>query len=142
MPSSPPIPIIQNIVCTITIPINTQTKQSLHQQQKLPLSFLAKHMVNTEYRPSRFSALVIRIRKPVRAVALVFSTGKIVCVGTKSVEDAYRAIKRFAEMIISTAKLSESILAGSMSTFAIKNAVGSCTLGRRIDLQGFLLQYI
>lgn len=135
----PPQPTIRNIVCTVTIPISSIGEEG---KRQLCLSSLANRMVNTEYRPSRFSALVLRIRRPVRAAALLFSTGKMVCLGTKSVADAHKATKRFLEKIILAAELPKSLLMESVETFSVKNVVGSTALKGRVNLQGNLQKII
>ncbi len=38
---------------------------------------------NTEYEPEQFPGLVLRIKKP-KSVVLIFSSGNIVCTGTKT----------------------------------------------------------
>jgi transcription initiation factor TFIID TATA-box-binding protein len=48
------------------------------------LTKLARTQPNTEYNPDTFPGLVLRIKKPKSAV-LVFSSGNLVCTGTKSV---------------------------------------------------------
>ncbi|XP_055638687.1 TBP-related factor isoform X1 [Toxorhynchites rutilus septentrionalis] len=53
---------------------------------------------NTEYNPSRFHGVVMRIRDP-RCTALVFRSGKIVCTGAKNVHDANLAARKFARII-------------------------------------------
>ena len=63
---------IQNIVATTSL--NT----------KVPLVKLMRSQSNTEYNPEQFPGLVLRIKKPKSAV-LVFSSGNLVCTGTKSI---------------------------------------------------------
>lgn len=62
---------IQNIVATSSLNV------------KVPLVKLVRSQPNTEYNPEQFPGLVLRIKKPKSAV-LVFSSGNIVCTGTKS----------------------------------------------------------
>ena len=63
---------IQNIVATTSL------------GKDVPLTKLAKTIPNTEYNPETFPGLVLRIKEPKSAV-LVFSSGNLVCTGTKSV---------------------------------------------------------
>ncbi len=63
---------VQNIVATTSLETN------------ISLSKLAKTQPNTEYNPETFPGLVLRIKEPKSAV-LVFSSGKLVCTGVKSV---------------------------------------------------------
>lgn len=53
---------------------------------------------NSEYNPSRFNGIVMRLRDP-RATALVFSSGKIVTTGTKHEANALLATRKFVRII-------------------------------------------
>ncbi|PIU75656.1 TATA-box-binding protein [Candidatus Pacearchaeota archaeon CG06_land_8_20_14_3_00_35_12] len=62
---------VQNIVATASF------------GKPIPLVKLARSQPNTEYNPEQFPGLVLRVKKPKSAV-LVFSSGNLVCTGTKS----------------------------------------------------------
>jgi len=66
--------------------------------RKISLNKLVEKMNNTEYNPERFPGLVYRISNP-RASALIFSTGKIVCTGTKTTEMAKEATNKVVDDI-------------------------------------------
>lgn len=70
---------IQNIVATASL------------GTKVPLVKLVQSQANTEYNPEQFPGLVLRIKKPKSAV-LVFSSGNLVCTGTKSVKQVEEVI--------------------------------------------------
>ncbi|MFH1823243.1 MAG: TATA-box-binding protein [archaeon] len=72
---------IQNIVATTSL--NT----------KVPLVKLVRSQSNTEYNPEQFPGLVLRIKKPKSAV-LVFSSGNLVCTGTKSTAQVKEVIQQ------------------------------------------------
>src|SRR3972149_5324358 len=72
---------IQNIVATTSL------------EKPIPLTKLARTQPNTEYNPETFPGLVLRIKEPKSAV-LVFSSGNLVCTGTKSVEQVKKETKR------------------------------------------------
>jgi transcription initiation factor TFIID TATA-box-binding protein len=76
----------RNIVATASLDIKIDLK---------PLALIA---LNCRYKPEKFSALVINLRKP-KTTAQIFSSGKIVCCGAQSIEESYKAIRRFARMI-------------------------------------------
>jgi TATA-box binding protein (TBP) (component of TFIID and TFIIIB) len=77
-------PIIQNIVSTLSLALPNGEKFNLHTiVSKLP---------NAHYRPERFSALIIRMPQPIRTTALFFSTGRLVCVGTKSNKNPFPSL--------------------------------------------------
>lgn len=53
---------------------------------------------NSEYNPSRFSGVIMRIREP-RTTALIFKTGKIICTGARNEQDALLASKKFTRIL-------------------------------------------
>jgi transcription initiation factor TFIID TATA-box-binding protein len=78
---------IQNIVATTSL------------GKDVPLTKLAKTIPNTEYNPEQFPGLVLRVKEPKSAV-LVFSSGNLVCTGTKSIAQ----VKEVIEQVIKTLK--------------------------------------
>ncbi len=70
---------IQNIVATTSL------------GKPVSLTKLARTQSNTEYNPEQFPGLVLRIKEPKSAV-LVFSSGKLVCTGTKSISQVKEVI--------------------------------------------------
>ena len=63
--------------------------------KEIPLEKLARRLPNTEYNPEQFPGLVLRLNeeKGKRVTALIFSSGKIVCTGTKGENEVGKAIK-------------------------------------------------
>lgn len=112
------IPIIQNVVATVNL------------MCKLDLKKIAQSAKNAEYNPKRFAAVIMRIREP-RTTALVFSSGKLVCIGGKSEEDAKLASRKYARII---QKLGFSDV--QFKEFKIQNIVGSCGVKFPIRLEG------
>ena len=55
---------------------------------------------NVEYEPEQFPGLVYRIREP-KVAMLLFSSGKIVCAGANSTEDASKAVEKLSEELTS-----------------------------------------
>ena len=72
---------IQNIVASASL------------DHDIPLIKLAEALPNTEYNPEQFPGLVLRIKQPKSAV-LVFSSGNLVCTGTKSITQVKLVIKQ------------------------------------------------
>jgi len=70
---------IQNIVATTSL------------EQDVPLVKLAETLSNTEYNPEQFPGLVMRIKDP-KTSALIFSSGKVVCTGAKSMKKVRESI--------------------------------------------------
>src|SRR3989338_8345907 len=78
---------VQNIVATTSL------------GKPVPLTKLAKTQSNTEYNPETFPGLILRVKKPKSAV-LVFSSGNLVCTGTKSISQ----VKEVISSVIKTLK--------------------------------------
>ncbi len=55
---------------------------------------------NIEYEPEQFPGLVYRIKEP-KVAMLLFSSGKIVCTGARSTEDALKAVEMLSEELSS-----------------------------------------
>lgn len=79
--------IVQNIVATTSL------------EKEVSLTKLARTQPNTEYNPDTFPGLVLRIKEPKSAV-LVFSSGNLVCTGTKSIAQ----VKLVVEQVIKQLK--------------------------------------
>ncbi|MAG47766.1 TATA-box-binding protein [archaeon] len=82
---------IQNIVASTSL------------EHDIPLIKLAETLPNTEYNPEQFPGLVMRIKDP-KTSALIFSSGKVVCTGAKSMakvkESINKIIKNLAKIKI------------------------------------------
>lgn len=50
------------------------------------------------YEPEQFPGLIYRMENP-RAVLLIFTSGKLVCTGTKKEKDVYRAIEKIGQRL-------------------------------------------
>lgn len=77
---------IQNIVATASLGV------------RVPLLKLVRGQANTEYNPEQFPGLVLRIKKPKSAV-LVFSSGNLVCTGTKSTKQVEEVIRKVIKQL-------------------------------------------
>ena len=64
----------------------------------LSLKKIALHVRNAEYNPKRYVALIMRILNP-RATAIIFPSGKLMCMGTKSEADCNLAARKFARIV-------------------------------------------
>jgi len=67
----------------------------------IPLAKLVNKLENAEYEPEQFPGLIYRTTEP-RAAALVFSSGKIVCTGAKSIELSKTAMTNVVNTIRKT----------------------------------------
>jgi len=78
--------VVQNVVATAKLDAD------------LNLDAIAIGLDNTEYEPEQFPGLVYRMQNP-KVVLLLFGSGKIVCTGAKSVEDAERATENISKKL-------------------------------------------
>jgi transcription initiation factor TFIID TATA-box-binding protein len=65
---------------------------------RVPLEKMIKYLEGTEYEPEQFPGLVYRVKDP-KAATLIFSSGKVVCTGARSIEDVKRVIKKVIDAI-------------------------------------------
>jgi len=76
--------------------VNIVVSSSL--EHDIPLEKMAATLSNTEYNPEQFPGLVIRIKEP-KTSALIFSSGKIVCTGARSMDKVKEAIKKIIKSL-------------------------------------------
>ncbi len=65
---------------------------------RVPLEKFIENIEGTEYEPENFPGLVYRIKDP-KAAMLIFSSGKVVCTGARSIADVRKAVEKVAMMI-------------------------------------------
>ena len=109
---------IQNIVSVTNFDYSLNLKQ------------IVLHARNAEYNPKRFPAVIMRIKEP-KSTALIFSSGKMVCTGTKSINDNKIAARKFGRII---QKLGFNI---KFKNLKIQNIVGSSNFNFKINLEKF-----
>ncbi|KFD58733.1 hypothetical protein M513_00426 [Trichuris suis] len=81
-----PTPQLSNIVATVDMGC------------KLDLKKIVLRVRNAEYNPARFPAVILRIRDP-RTTSLVFSTGKMVCVGARTEDMCHLACRKYVRIM-------------------------------------------
>ena len=96
--------------------------------QDIPLEKMAATLSNTEYNPEQFPGLVIRIKEP-KTSALIFSSGKIVCTGARTMPAVRESIKK---IIKSLEKIKVKIK--EMPEVKIQNIVASGSVGMDLNL--------
>jgi transcription initiation factor TFIID TATA-box-binding protein len=64
----------------------------------ISLTELVEKIEDVEYEPEQFPGLVYRIKDP-RAAALIFSSGKIVCTGARSIEMSKEAMHKIVDRL-------------------------------------------
>ena len=113
---------VQNIVATTSL------------GKQISLTKLARSQSNTEYNPEQFPGLVLRIEKPKSAV-LVFSSGNLVCTGTKSVAQVKEVIDAVIKQI---AKIGVKIT--DKPKITVQNIVASGSIDLNLNLNVLALQ--
>ena len=113
---------IQNIVATTSL------------GKDVPLTKLAKTLSNTEYNPEQFPGLGLRIKKPNSAV-LVFSSGNLVCTGTKSIAQVKEVIR---EVIKQLKKIGVRVTITPKIT--VQNIVASGSININLNLNFLALE--
>lgn len=89
---------------------------------------MAATLSNTEYNPEQFPGLVIRIKDP-KTSALIFSSGKVVCTGARTMEDVQEAIKKIIKAL---EKINVKIKVEP--DIKIQNIVASGSVGMALNL--------
>ena len=102
---------------------------------ELNLRLIALQAKNAEYNPKRFSAVIMKIKEP-KTTALIFSSGRIVCLGAKNEEDSKKACRKFAKIIKS---LGYPVV---FKEFKIQNIVGSADATFKISLMKLYIHLI
>ena len=115
---------LQNVTATVNL--------------RTPLDLKKIHLKtrNSEYNPKRFSAVILKIRKP-KCTALIFSSGKMVVTGGRSPEQLKVGAKKFAWIVrkigFTNVKFKE---------FKIQNMLGTVDVGFPIRLEGLSLHHV
>lgn len=94
----------------------------------IPLEKMAATLSNTEYNPEQFPGLVIRIKDP-KTSALIFSSGKIVCTGARTMANVRESIRK---IIKSLEKINVKIKAEPEVN--IQNIVAAGSVGMALNL--------
>lgn len=97
-------------------------------EHDVPLEKMAATLSNTEYNPEQFPGLVLRIKDP-KTSALIFSSGKVVCTGARSMEKVDESIQK---IIKSLEKIGIKIKIKPIIN--IQNIVASGSIGMDLNL--------
>jgi transcription initiation factor TFIID TATA-box-binding protein len=107
---------IENIVASASLDV------------RIPLEKMVEYLEGAEYEPEQFPGLVYRVKDPKTAI-LVFSSGKVVCTGARSIADVRKAVAKVAKVI-------KKIKIGEPKNYSvqIENIVASAQLPARLNL--------
>ena len=117
MPQTKPVVSIENVVASATI------------NQTVNLNLITQIFPDVEYHPDQFPGLVFRLKSP-KTATLIFSSGKMVCTGAKSEEQAIKAVKT----VVSKLKKG-GVPINNEPIIEIQNIVASASLGGKIHLE-------
>ncbi len=115
---------VENIVASVALGV------------RIPLESLVRHLEGTEYEPEQFPGLVYRMKDP-KAATLIFSSGKIVCTGARSVEDVKTVIKKVVEVL-----KNQKIGPPKKYKIEIQNIVASSKLDGRLNLDNIAFELV
>ena len=117
MPQTKPMVNIVNVVASASV------------DQRIDLNAITKNFPDTEYHPEQFPGLVFRIKSP-KTATLIFSSGKFVCTGGKSEEEAIRVVRSVVQKL-----RKGGIKIKKDAVVVIQNIVASVNLGGRVHLE-------
>ena len=108
---------------------NLPLKLLLCGDQKVDLNQITKNFVDVEYHPDQFPGLVFRLKTP-KTATLIFSSGKMVCTGAKSEEQARKAVEEVVRQL-----KKGKIPIKNEAVVEIQNIVASASLGGKVHLE-------
>ena len=117
MAKTKPIIDIVNVVASATI------------DQKLDLNDITKKFPDVEYHPEQFPGAVFRLKIP-KTATLLFTSGKMVCTGSKSEEMAVKAVNLVVQKL-----RKGGIKIKKDAVVTVQNIVSSINLGGRVHLE-------
>ena len=117
MPKSKPVINIVNVVASATI------------DQRLDLKDITKKFPKVEWNPELFPGAVFRLNNP-KTATLLFSTGKMVCTGSKSKEMAVKAVNTVVQKL-----RKGGIKIKKNADVTVQNIVSSINLGGKVHLE-------
>ena len=98
-------------------------------RQRVDLITITRNFPNVEYHPEQFPGLVFRLKEP-KTATLIFSSGKMVCTGSKSEEQAVKAVNTVVKKL-----RKGKIDVQNEATIQIQNIVASASLGGKVYLE-------
>ena len=117
MPQTKPVVSVENVVASASV------------EQKMDLNEITRIFPNVEYHPDQFPGLVFRLAVP-KTATLIFTSGKMVCTGSKSEAMARNAVKSVVDRL-----RAGGIKVEHDAIVEIQNIVASINLGGKIHLE-------
>ena len=100
----------------------------------IPLEKMAANLSNTEYNPEQFPGLVIRIKDP-KTSALIFSSGKVVSTGARSLDMVRESLVKIIETL---KKINITIIV--TPEINVQNMVASGSIGMDLNLNSLAMK--
>ena len=97
--------------------------------QKLDLNDITKKFPDVEYHPEQFPGAVFRLKTP-KTATLLFTSGKMVCTGSKSEEMAVKAVNTVVQKL-----RKGGIKIKKNADVTVQNIVSSINLGGKVHLE-------
>ncbi len=101
--------------------------------QELDLESVAQDLEGADFNPDQFPGLVYRTEDP-KAAALIFRSGKIVCTGAQSVEDAHAGLDKVFDELRNL-----GIPIDGTPEITVQNIVTSADIGERLNLNAIAI---
>ena len=117
MTQTKPLVDIVNVVASATI------------DQKLDLNEITKKFPDVEYHPEQFPGAAFRLKSP-KTATLLFTSGKMVCTGSKSEEMAVKAVNTVVQKL-----RKGGIKIKKNAEVTVQNIVSSINLGGKVHLE-------
>jgi transcription initiation factor TFIID TATA-box-binding protein len=97
--------------------------------QTIDLNEITRTFADVEYHPDQFPGLVFRLKFP-KTATLIFSSGKMVCTGSKSSEQASKAVNLVVQKL-----RKGKIDIRNAPKVVVQNIVASASLGGKVHLE-------
>jgi len=114
---------IQNCVATFSLGL-----------KDLNLRQISQRLVYTDFNPPKFAAMTIRIRNP-KTTALTFSSGNMVCTGSKDIDESLLACRKYTRL------LQNAGIKVCFKDFHIQNIVASVGVPFPLKLQQLAIDH-
>jgi transcription initiation factor TFIID TATA-box-binding protein len=112
---------------------NVVVSASIHRE--LPLERLAAKLEKADYNPETFPGLILKLDVP-KASALLFSSGKIICTGTKSLSEARTAIDAIIDKLENI-----GLKVKGEPEIDVQNMVASGNVGGKLNLNEIMIKF-
>jgi transcription initiation factor TFIID TATA-box-binding protein len=103
--------------------------------RELPLERLAAKLERADYNPETFPGLILKLDVP-KASALLFSSGKVICTGTKSLREARTAIDAIIKKLGGI-----GIKVKGDPGIEVQNMVASGDVGGKLNLNEIIFKF-